>query len=154
MTKLKFVWLVAIPLALSSFAYQAGYFAPSEWDKVCAAVKAEYDENLCSGLEPPTVIQTKIADMLSMLGAFVHDEPYIFVASNLFIALNDTTYDEVVFHETVHYILWWKDYEKGRCESEAAARKLTAKQYGKAEDLTWRFIYGCVAPLVPGTFGV
>jgi hypothetical protein len=149
----KLLWLGVIPLAVSACAYQAGYFEVSEWDKVCAAVEAEYDENLCAGLEPPTVIQSKIADILGVLGGFIHDEQYVFVASDSMLSLNDVTYDEVVFHETVHYILWWADYEKGQCESEAAARKITAKQYDKPEDPTWRVNYGCVAP-VRGMVGV
>lgn len=154
----KLLWLVVIPMAVSACVHQAGYFEPSEWDKVCAAVEAEYGEDKCAGLSAPQVVQTKLLTFFGALGVFVHDEQYVFVTDDITLLLNGVTFDEVVFHESVHYILWYSDTIRGNdkatsCASEAAARKITAKQYDKPEG-NWRVVYGCQAPGAPWRTGV
>jgi hypothetical protein len=154
MTKLVGVWIL---VALAACACTAQYQMTKSfdtWDAACAAVKEEYGENLCRGLDRPQVVQTQLLQILGALGVFVHNEYYVFVGNEAYLTLNGVTYDEVVFHETVHYILWHSEAERERCASEGMARKLTAEQFDIPESPTWRIQYGCTAPPGLGGMGI
>jgi hypothetical protein len=119
------------------------------WYAACEAVEEEYSANLCEGLDRPEVVQTQLLRLLRALGLFVHDEPYVFVGDEDYLKQYNVTYDEVVFHETIHYILWHSETERVSCESEAMARKLTAKVFDIPEDP-----YGCTTSPSTGGMGI
>jgi hypothetical protein len=53
------------------------------------------------------------------------------------------TTEQIVFHETIHYILHEAGADVGRCKGEELARRLTAAEYGYRYSSVWKVGYGC-----------
>jgi hypothetical protein len=117
----------------------------TEWEATCKLVEQE-SEATCDGLEPPTVIVTKLVGAIGACGAFTWDEEFIFInpdADNLCHSIEKTR-----IHETIHYILWYSESGRVRevCESEHLARKWASILTGSDVDPTWPQRYGCAKP--------
>lgn len=97
----------------------------------------------CSKFDKPTAVFSNVVRAWkgrNMLGFYFHGEKFVFVRSDI----SERMQQEVLFHETVHYVLY-ETYGNnvGRCESEAAARMATDLYMRRAYDMRWKKWYKC-----------
>ena len=137
MRKLILSWLLAAVAIGGCVAYSNKEAPPlTPFEEVCLLAEVYFDES-CGNLRPPTLIYTSLLAELSIVGAYVHGEQYIFVHPR------DPELEDTVIHETVHYVLWELDLVQGRCYSENVAREWSAIISGLPVDDTWRERYEC-----------
>jgi hypothetical protein len=123
---------------------------PSMWELACADVAELYDRNTCDYKAPDVVHGSYIiSDIIGAYGVFVSIEWRIYLAPDWFIASGGLTRDEVLYHESIHAVLYGSQLlpEDSRCTSELIARELSDKRFG-TESATngWEVWYGCVDP--------
>lgn len=126
------------------------------WQDVCLTVEQELDKpGACADLPEVKVVITKLpAATIGAYGVHIQDEDTIFVAPQDVInqlalaalAEHVPSVEEVIFHESIHYILHNRN-KVSRCKSEEYARKWTAKRFGFEYNEKWRMSYGCVGAL-------
>lgn len=133
---------------LLSIATSAGSALPfragaDTFDSACYWTDVMGYEVDCSNLPRPTVVESRIVTEVGgpgTLGLYGHGEPYVYVVSGL----SDARKQSVIFHETIHYLLYETyGYEVGRCESEEAARLATDLYNGRDYDPRWKNWYDC-----------
>jgi hypothetical protein len=105
-------------------------------DEVCERVYEEFGIS-CGSLDEPIVIITDILPN-RYHGIYAHGEEYIFINAS-----SPKPVNEIVAHETVHYVLYELGLPLGRCESEAHARSWASEITGAPIDPNWRDTYGC-----------
>lgn len=106
----------------------------------------------CAEIEAPVVIISQAPLLIGAYGFYMHGEKYVFALpqediNKLALAAGVDripTTEEVVFHETIHYILSETDSDVSRCRSEEIARRLTAAAYGYRYNSGWKVGYGCM----------
>lgn len=155
MNALKWMWFVAVPLAVGACTTQ--HFVntlPNEFDLACEVLEKDY-EDVCDGLTEPDVIISMAPAVVKALGFYIPrvGEKFVYVLPQWALdklqeanPLREVpSQSSVILHETIHYILDWGGVTAERCESEALARKYTAIATGQPEDPNWRIRYGCGA---------
>jgi len=148
MTKLKWMWLVWIPLAIGACTAQYALLdEPTPWEDACADVAERFEVETCD-YEIPDIVRNSLL-VMELTGAFgvsVYDEWRLYLAPVWYIVQGGYTEEQVEYHELIHLILH-KDNPVDRCESEAIAREMTDARYGSDSLNTgWEIVYQCVAP--------
>jgi hypothetical protein len=105
----------------------------TDMEEICQIMEVD-----CSDLPEPIVVVTQHMPG-GLLGAYYRGEPYIFVYT--YLPLDKI--QQVIYHETVHYVSVYNDWNITRCASEELARSLTATRFNEPESTTWRENYGC-----------
>ena len=98
---------------------------------VCEAMTKENPRWNCEGLQPPTVVVTKLLQIAKVAGMYVAGESYVFVSPE------GPHPEQTIVHEITHYVAWYNGVTD-RCFSEALARKVANDTY-----TDWRGRYGC-----------
>lgn len=148
MTKLKWMWFVAIPLAIGACTTQHQMLKePSTWELACADVAEVYEIDTCQYKEPDVVSGSYIiSEIIGAYGVFVGIEWRIYLAPAWFITGGGYTVEQVLYHESIHAVLYGDQIldDSARCDSERIARELTDKRYGTDSATNgWEIIYGC-----------
>lgn len=136
-------------LLLSTCASSVGHTARTKWragtdtfKAACYWVNTLGYEVDCKKIEPPTPVISLVvnARATNLLGFYYHSDKYVFIRRGM----TPEKTQEVIFHETVHYILYEK-YGKSmvRCESEWAARIATDLYTSRPYDDWWVKAYKC-----------
>lgn len=137
MRKLILAWILAVVALGACATYQNNTSRElTPFEAVCELVREEFGDT-CYGVEEPELIITELVEILGAYGIYVHGEGYIFIAPNL------SNKNEVIVHETVHYVLWELSISRVRCDSERFAREWTEIITGIPLDPTWEKRYGC-----------
>jgi hypothetical protein len=150
MSKLKWMWFVAIPLAIGACTLQHQMLKqPSAWDLACADVAERYEVSTCDYRAPEVVRNSYIiSEVIGAYGVFVSIEWRIYLAPIEFILLGDLTEEIVEYHESIHAVLTGDGITDQRCTSERIAREMTDKRYGTDSATNgWEVVYGCVDPM-------
>lgn len=105
----------------------------SDLEEICFELELD-----CSEIPEPIVVISNIVPT-GYYGLYLRGEPYVFISSRASLEQIRKT----IYHETVHYVQVNAEPTIGRCESEEAARKLTAKKFGYDYDEEWRERYRC-----------
>ena len=120
----------AIPTREDHFAY------------VCYQLEQMYDVP-CGELLAPTIVYSAIINDAAgrwskWHGVYYSGEPYIFINPD-----SDKDVDEIILHETGHYIIYELDLPpKGdTCEGERVVRLISGGEWGEEQRAT----YGCAA---------
>jgi hypothetical protein len=140
MRKLILAWLAATLSIAGCIAYNQATKevpAPTTYEQVCEVMEARYEQPLCEGLPAPTVVVTQLVPM-GYNGLYFEGETAILIATH-----REESLEHVVIHETVHYIMYWRDLPRTRCSGEGVAREVTAQVTGVPEEPHWRDWYGC-----------
>lgn len=150
MKKLIAIW-IAVVLSAGACTWQYNMTKGlSPFAQACAAIS----ETACVGIEAPTVIISRAPLLIGAYGLYIKDENYVYVLSQTEMdkmslelwAKRWPTVEEVVFHETIHYIMDRQLVSPNRCDSEELARELTSERFSFPVDPTWRSRYGCGKP--------
>lgn len=141
------VFLVLMLLALSTVATPH----PSTVDIVlfeaaCDVVQKYYPgKRTCKYIQPPKILWSEFRDqqtgrLLSMGGGHWSYSNYIMINVR---PLSWATKDELILHETIHYVAFRTGGQKGRCFGEEVARRGTAEYFDKEYTRDWKKPYGC-----------
>ncbi len=146
---MKWMWFVAIPLAIGACTAQHQMTKqPDVWELACADVAEQYELEQTCNYKRPDVVRNSLLmqQLIGAYGAFVQAEWRIYLASAGYIATSDYTVEQVEYHESVHAVLS-QDMPVGRCKSERIAREMTDKRFGTdSANSGWEIGYRCVAP--------
>lgn len=129
---------LALLAACAYVEHKAEPIPPSLFEVACAELRAD-----CTNIDPPKVIYSAIVEPYKALGIYFWGEPYIYINSETTLV----PWDQVVLHETVHYVIYEAELDYTWCGSEAAARVITARVFNTEVDPEWRVRYKCPAPL-------
>lgn len=136
-------WLIGVGLALLTACTiwseaTLEPIPPSLFEVACAETRVD-----CTDMRAPVIIYSAWPELLSAVGVFVPDEPYIYINR----MKTSVPWEQIILHETVHYVLYYGGVELSNCESEEKARVITARHFNLEVDPTWRKRYNCPAPL-------
>lgn len=136
-------WLIGVGLALLTACTiwsetQIEPVPPTLFEVACYELALD-----CSELDPPKIIYTALPELMGALGVFIADEPYIYINR----LKTSVPWEQIILHETVHYVLYYAGPELTNCQSEEKARVITARHFNQEVDPTWRKRYNCPAPL-------
>src|SRR5210317_401062 len=133
-------WLMGLGatlLLITAFAGPPPSVEEQLFRKACTELRVN-----CRTLPPPKVVYTDNLFILvdsRNLGVYLHGGDTIYINKNRHLV----EHDQVILHETVHYIHDRLRMEVTRCQSEEQARVITARVFNKEVDPTWRERYRC-----------
>ena len=125
--------VAAVILTILSFGASARDVVTmqAEYDFACKTLPVD-----CSDIPMPSIIYTKLLHDMGLWGAYVYGEDRVF--------LRPDAPEETYLHETVHYLLWQEGHtELTRCQTESAARRVTALYLHIPYTKDWYKVYGC-----------
>ena len=138
-------WLVALGLSLLLASTAASKPPPTVSERLYAIACSQLRVN-CRGLPAPKVVHTDNPFILlddRNLGVYLHGGDTIYVNKKRHMV----EWDQIILHETVHYIHDQLRMGLTRCQSEEQARVITARVFNKEVDPEWRVRYECPAPV-------
>ena len=140
MLKLVLAWILVAVSALGCawYAQRTSPPPPTLFEVACVAVQEHYEYVTCDGLDEPVPVISKVVSV-RYYGFYHQGEKYIFVRAGLPVARQQ----EVILHESIHYILDHLDVLISRCAAEELARKTVSDWFGTQISPTWERQYGC-----------
>lgn len=110
---------------------------PAVFEYVCNYAYVFYGAS-CEAIEPPFVVISRIVQY-PYYGVRYLDEPIVFVNPSVSAEMQEA----ITVHETMHYVLDFGGGRKDRCQSEEAARRVTALWMSQPYSSAWRTTYRC-----------